>query len=119
MISVLGDLWHNTGVLVESDGVAAMSQNVKTLLVFISYARENVPASERNMVGDLEVFLKSMTHGLGDGLVTVESTRLEGIDHRTVRGTHLSMIRNVSEKSSRIPPSVPMITDYLGRISSE
>ncbi|NIO09463.1 MAG: hypothetical protein GTO40_16245, partial [Deltaproteobacteria bacterium] len=55
----------------------------------------------------------AMTHGLGDGLVTVESTRLEGVPHRTVDGTHLSMIRNITSESRRIPPAVPVIVDYL------
>jgi pimeloyl-ACP methyl ester carboxylesterase len=57
--------------------------------------------------------LISMTHGLGDGLVTVESTRLEGVPHRTVDGTHLSMIRNITTNSPRIPPAVPIIIDRL------
>jgi len=54
-----------------------------------------------------------MTHGLGDGLVTVESTRLEGVPHQTVAGTHLSMIRNITTGSQRIPPAVPTIVDRL------
>ncbi|MBW2437513.1 MAG: hypothetical protein JRF29_09555, partial [Deltaproteobacteria bacterium] len=49
----------------------------------------------------------------GDGLVTVESTRLEGVPHRTVDGTHMSMIRNMTTRSKRIPPAVPIIIDQL------
>ena len=56
-----------------------------------------------------------VTHGLGDGLVTVESTRLKGVPHRTVDGTHLSMIRNITRDSPRTPPAVPIIIDYLKR----
>jgi hypothetical protein len=52
---------------------------------------------------------------LGDGLVTVESTRLEGVPHRTVDGTHLSMIRNITRDNPRIPPAVPIIVDQLKR----
>ena len=59
-----------------------------------------------------------MTDGLGDGLVTVESTRLDGVDHRTVRGTHLSMIRNITEASDRVPPAVPLVIESLGRVFS-
>jgi hypothetical protein len=55
----------------------------------------------------------AMTHGLGDGLVTVESTRLEGVPHRTVDGTHLSMIRNITSDRRRTPPAVTIIIDYL------
>ncbi|MBT8332980.1 MAG: alpha/beta fold hydrolase [Desulfobacterales bacterium] len=57
--------------------------------------------------------LLSMSHGLGDGLVTVESTRLPGIPHVTVNGTHLTMIRNISEDSKRTPPAVPIIVERL------
>jgi pimeloyl-ACP methyl ester carboxylesterase len=62
---------------------------------------------------EVEALITSMSDGLGDGLVTVESTRLEGVEHITVPGTHLSMIRNISEDSSRMPPAVPIIIDYL------
>jgi hypothetical protein len=55
----------------------------------------------------------ALTHGLGDGLVTVESTRLEGVPHRTVDGTHLSMIRNITSDNRRIPPAVPTIIEQL------
>ena len=61
----------------------------------------------------------ALTHGLGDGLVTVESTRLEGVPHRTVDGTHLSMIRNITQAGSRrIPPAVPIIIDQLKSVST-
>jgi hypothetical protein len=55
----------------------------------------------------------ALTRGLGDGLVTVESTRLHGVAHRTVDGTHLTMIRNIASSSRRIPPAVPIIVDQL------
>jgi hypothetical protein len=57
----------------------------------------------------------ALTDGLGDGLVTVESTRLAGVPHRTVDGTHLSMIRNITSDSRRIPPAVPIIVERLKR----
>ncbi|MEE9159678.1 MAG: acetyltransferase [Gammaproteobacteria bacterium] len=85
---------------------------------FLKTTRENAPAAGQKMLVDLEPFLKSMSSGLGDGLVTIESTRLAGIDHQTVHGTHLSMIRNISKESSRIPPAVPLVVEYLGQMSS-
>ncbi len=80
---------------------------------FIDFARDRSPTADGKTLRNLEAFLKSMSDGLGDGLVTVESTRLDGVDHRTVRGTHLSMIRNVTENSPRIPPAVPLVVDAL------
>lgn len=85
---------------------------------WVDAARETTPVPEQTVPASLEAFLASMSDGLGDGLVTVESTRLDGIDHRKVRGTHLSMIRNVSAGSSRIPPAIPLIISYVAEMAS-
>ena len=74
---------------------------------------QKVPADHQKWVDELGKNMVALTHGLGDGLVTVESTRLEGVPHRTVDGTHLSMIRNITSDSRRIPPAVPIIIDHL------
>jgi pimeloyl-ACP methyl ester carboxylesterase len=68
---------------------------------------------EKAQLDELGANLLSLTRGLGDGLVSVESTRLAGIEHLTVDGTHLSMIRNITEESPRVPPAVPLIVDRL------
>jgi pimeloyl-ACP methyl ester carboxylesterase len=47
--------------------------------------------------------------GVGDGLVPVDAVRLNGVEFLTVSGTHLSMVRNISAESQRIPPAVPII----------
>ena len=75
--------------------------------------REKVPKESQKWVDMLGENMIAMTDGLGDGLVTVESARLEGVSHRTVDGNHLSMIRNVTNSSRRIPPAVPIIIDQL------
>jgi hypothetical protein len=75
--------------------------------------REEVSDDEQQQVDALGKIMIAMTHGLGDGLVTVKSTRLEGVLHRTVEGNHLSMIRNISKGSRRIPPAVLVIVDRL------
>lgn len=77
--------------------------------------RKNGSDDKQKWVDELGGNMIAVTHGLGDGLVTVESTRLEGVPHRTVDGTHLSMIRNITSDSQRIPPAVPIIIDYLKR----
>ena len=71
------------------------------------------PADQQQAIDSLGRYMISMVNGLGDGLVTVDSTRLEGVAHRSVEGTHLSMIRNVTRDSRRIPPAVPIIVDWL------
>ena len=67
----------------------------------------------KDQINTLGNYMISMTHGLGDGLVTIESARLEGVAHITVEGTHLTMIRNITQGSRRVPPAVPIIIKRL------
>jgi pimeloyl-ACP methyl ester carboxylesterase len=80
---------------------------------FIASVHAKVSENEKQSLGELEKFLISVTDSLGDGLVAVTSTRLDGIPLQTVPGTHLTMIRNVSQESKRIPPAVPIIVEQL------
>jgi pimeloyl-ACP methyl ester carboxylesterase len=82
---------------------------------WISDLRREAPEDQQSGLSDLGASLVSLTRGLGDGLVSVESSRLEGVDHLSVDGTHLTMIRNLTEGSERIPPAVPIILDRLTR----
>ncbi|MBT3378240.1 MAG: acetyltransferase [Lentisphaerae bacterium] len=71
---------------------------------------KTLPDSCRPMVTDLKDELLKLTGGIGDGAVALTSTRLEGVrDHVTVNGNHLSMIRNVTKRSTRVPPAVPVV----------
>jgi pimeloyl-ACP methyl ester carboxylesterase len=74
---------------------------------------EKVSRLEREDLDTIKSLMASMTDGLGDGLVSVESTRLPGVAHTTVKGTHLSMIRNVTADSERVPPALPIIIRHL------
>lgn len=82
---------------------------------WIEELRQEASGDQEETLEELGASLVSLTDGMGDGLVSIESTRLEGIDHRTVEGTHLTMIRNVMEESERIPPAVPIIAERLTR----
>ena len=77
--------------------------------------QEQAPESMHTIITDLQAIMQSMTRGLGDGLVTVDSARLEGVPLLTVSGTHLTIIRNLSESSDRVPPAVPIIIDWIRR----
>lgn len=70
---------------------------------------------KQQWVDSLDRVMNRMSQGLGDGLVSLDSARLEGVPILTVTGTHMSMIRNVSSNSRRIPPAVPLIVNYLKR----
>lgn len=87
----------------------------KDINSWVGNLRKNVSDDKQKWVDEFGKNMIALTHGLGDGLVTVESTRLEGVPHRTVDGNHLSMIRNITSDSRRIPPAVPIIVDYLKR----
>jgi pimeloyl-ACP methyl ester carboxylesterase len=84
---------------------------------WVGNLRKNVSDDKQKWIDEFGENMIALTHGLGDGLVTVESTRLEGVFHRTVDGTHLSMIRNITNDSRRIPPAVPIIVERLKRSS--
>jgi len=77
---------------------------------------ETLGTDDRGKAEDFEKLKETMgrmADGLGDGLVTVESTRLVGVPHITLKGTHLSIIRNVLASSDRVPPAVPVIVERL------
>jgi len=76
-------------------------------------ARTRLPDNMDYLIDDIERYLKSVSNGLGDGLVSLNSARLEGVDLLTVEGTHLSMIRNLDPESGRTPPAVPLVIRRL------
>ena len=102
---------HNTDMLIIAGVTSPWKES--DIQGWVSDLRQKVSTDHQKWVDALGENMVAMTHGLGDGLVTVESTRLEGVPHRTVEGTHLSMIRNITSDSQRIPPAVPIIVDYL------
>ena len=71
---------------------------------------------EADTADEAAALIKSMSDGLGDGLVTVDSSRLQGVEYRTVLGTHLTMIRNLTAESTNIPPSIPIIIEFLRQL---
>lgn len=80
---------------------------------FVERMQSRLPQNTHDSVAKLGDILNSMAHGLGDGLVSVDSAKLNGFPLRIVQGTHLSIIRNIREGSQRMPPAVPIIVDYL------
>ncbi|MBN2320422.1 MAG: alpha/beta fold hydrolase [Acidobacteria bacterium] len=80
---------------------------------FIDQINNKLPESAHDSVAGVGDVLKSMANGLGDGLVSVDSARLNGIPLHIVQGNHLSIIRNVSKESERVPPALPIIMDFM------
>jgi pimeloyl-ACP methyl ester carboxylesterase len=80
---------------------------------FIQHLEQNLPRQTRPASRALEKTLVSMSRTIGDGLVSVNSAQLNKVPLTMVQGTHLTMIRNISVSSQRIPPAVPLILKML------
>ena len=104
---------HPAGVRMSIIAGIATPLDDEKIAGFITSIREKLPENTHSAMKSLERALQSATHGLGDGLVTVSSTRLEGVPHQTVSGTHLTIIRNYVKSSDRVPPAVPIIVEQL------
>jgi pimeloyl-ACP methyl ester carboxylesterase len=50
---------------------------------------------------------------LGDGLVSVNTARLQQVPLIRVAGNHFTMIRNLTRTSQRIPPAIPVVLNML------
>jgi pimeloyl-ACP methyl ester carboxylesterase len=75
---------------------------------------QTLPDGAQPAVEKMGELLAGLSDGVGDGAVTLASTRLEGVaTHLTVEGTHLSMIRNIDPASTRLPPAVPIVLEQL------
>ena len=91
-----------------------MSENQVASLETLARDLETKPQSEASSaIPVMDQMLTSMTSQIGDGLVSVDSAHLPGVPLKIVPGTHLSMIRNITISSERIPPAVPMIVEQL------
>lgn len=75
--------------------------------------KERLPDSANDSVAQMEDILNSVAQGVGDGVVPVDSARLDEVPLHIVPGTHFSIIRNITGSSPRLPPSIPIVMDYL------
>ncbi len=80
---------------------------------------QQLPDAAQGSARKISEGLIAMTEQLGDGLVSVDSARLPGVPLKTVHGTHLSMIRNLTPESDRVPPAIPVIRETFGRKAPE
>lgn len=97
-----------------------MSQKQKSAIEALAHNLEdNLREDTQGAAQEAEHALLSMAKQIGDGLVSVDSARLTGIDFKIVNGTHLTMIRNITEGSQRIPPAIPIIMERQNRSLSK
>jgi hypothetical protein len=79
----------------------------------LDQTKMKTPDNMNPLLDNIGRYLKSVSNGLGDGLVSLDSSSLKGVPCLTVEGTHLSMIRNVRAESDRLPPAVPLVIQRL------
>ena len=85
---------------------------------FVGMMTRRLPGNTHNAIAGIGDLLNSMGNGLGDGVVSVNSAKLNGCPLHIVQGNHLSIIRNIRESSKKIPPAVPIIMEYLKKGSA-
>ncbi len=75
----------------------------------------------RAVAGGVSTPLDEITDGLGDGCVSVASTRLDGVaDHRTIHANHLELIRAPLLFPDPGPvASMPAILEWLGEARAD
>ncbi len=86
----------------------------------LSELRATLPEYAGDWFPDFEKALESVADGVGDGAISVDSARLEGVDDFVeVSSNHFSMIRNVTAASDREPPAIPIILERLAAVWGE
>jgi pimeloyl-ACP methyl ester carboxylesterase len=78
--------------------------------------QSGLPGFMHGAVDQVEEQLADVADGMGDGVVSLASTRLPGVDDQVaVRGNHISMIRGTGKVGRESPPSVPIILARVQR----
>ncbi len=75
---------------------------------------ETLPDAAAPWIGRVEELAAKAARGVGDGIVPLASTRLEGVeDHVVVDANHVSMIRKDAGGGDEPAPAIPIILDRL------
>jgi pimeloyl-ACP methyl ester carboxylesterase len=102
---------ENVNIAVIAGVISGLKE--EDLAQFIENVKGRLPDSAQNSVGKVGEFIHLMANGLGDGIVSVNSAKLNGFPLHVVDGDHLSIIRNHWENNERIPPAIPIVMEYL------
>jgi hypothetical protein len=74
--------------------------------------RRRLPGLLQGPIDQIEGQVMDVVNGLGDGVVSLDSTRLPGVeDHTTVRGNHIAILCGGGSP----PPAVPIILERVER----
>ena len=106
--TIIAGQWSPIG----SDGVAALIEHTRQLAESDSapqWLRDWASDKNRKLASSL---LTSAIDGLGDGCVTLESAKLQGVDDVViVKANHIDMLLTIG--SDKTPPAVPIILERL------
>jgi len=113
-LSVLNSRSHPPGVRLHVIAGILSPWNKTDIQAFARGLEDRLPGGNHQGVKGLEKALNTINNTVGDGLVTVESAGLDKIPLTRVHGSHLTMIRNLTKESKRMPPAIPVIIEILG-----
>ncbi|MDD9304422.1 MAG: acetyltransferase [Desulfobacter sp.] len=80
---------------------------------FMGHLKVNGPDKGQARITGFEKALVKINHTIGDGLVTLDSARLDSIPLTQVQGNHLTMLKNILPDSDKMPPAIPVILEIL------
>lgn len=98
--------------------IAANVLNADRLNSFVQSGGQHMQESKDSQVPTpsqqrAATLIHDLVHGLGDGCVSVNSTKLSGVDDFTViQANHMSMLFDFRDSNS-LPPAIPIILDRL------
>jgi pimeloyl-ACP methyl ester carboxylesterase len=98
---------------VAEDDVAAIGRAAKRAAASAKapkWLRDFIESTEESANG----LLNEAVRGLGDGCVSIDSARLEGVDDFVlIEANHISMIINITPGSDETAPAIPLILERL------
>jgi hypothetical protein len=99
---------------VTDEDVARVGGSVRSLASSANAPQWLLDAIDR-AEGQTAGVLDAAVRGVGDGCVTLDSARLEGVgDFVVVEADHVRMVVNIVPSMSTTPPAIPIVLDRLG-----
>lgn len=112
-LTELNSRFHPPGVNLHVIAGMLSPWSKKDIRTFARGLEDRLSGENHQGVRGLEKALNAINNTVGDGLVTVESAGLDNIPLTRVHGSHLTMIRNLTKESKRMPPAIPVILGIL------
>ncbi len=112
-LTVLNSRTHPKGVDLHVIAGIISPWSSQTIQEFVLDLEGRLSDDNYQGIKGLEKALNTINNTIGDGLVTLESAGLENVPLTRVHGSHLTMIRNLTKDSMRIPPAIPVIMEIL------